>query len=113
MKYEKNSNILSSEGDISSTAEDLLKDAQINISDEKLYLHLCHTKHVDVSSAFAYIIRKAAGITAFDMGLAWMLNRDDNNILSHSGDYDSFSSFLTIDKNNRGDYNAETSKNKK
>ena len=98
MKYVKSPNIPSGEGDISSTAEDLLKYAQINMNEEKHYLRLCHIKHADVSSAFASILRKGAGMAAFDMGLAWMLNRDDNNILSHSGDSDSFSSFLTIDK---------------
>ena len=35
------------------------------------------------------------------MGLGWMLNKDNNNIIWHSGDSDSFSSYLAIDKDKK------------
>ena len=100
-KFEKIQEIPSGEGDISATAEDLLRYAQINMNEEKPYLSLCHKKHSSVSSAFAAILRRAAGVKEFDMGLGWFLNKDDNNIISHSGDSDCFTSYLLIDKNNK------------
>ena len=99
--FNKSPNIPSGEGDISSTAEDLLKYAQLNMNEEKSYFSLCHKKHSSVSSMLAFILRKAAGVKEFDMGLGWFLTKDDNNILSHAGDSDSFTSYLTIDKNKK------------
>jgi CubicO group peptidase (beta-lactamase class C family) len=99
--FDKSPTVPSGEGDISSTAEDLLKYAQININEEKPYLSLCHRKHSNVSSLFAAILRGAAGVKEFDMGLGWMFYKENNNILMHPGDSDSFSSFLALDKSKK------------
>ena len=52
-------NLMSSAGAISSTADDLLKYAKINIDEEKPYLSLCHKKHGN-------------GNKKYDMG-SWMV----------------------------------------
>jgi len=74
-------------GDISSTAEDLLKYARINLYDEKPYLALCHQK---------YLAAKRC-----DMGLGWVMDKKNNNVLWHNGGTGAFRSYLAIDKENK------------
>ena len=76
--------LTASAGDLSSTADDLLEYARINIEDEKPYLALCHQKHVAAKK--------------FDVGLGWRLEKNNNHILWHPGGTGAFSSFLGIDK---------------
>jgi CubicO group peptidase (beta-lactamase class C family) len=71
-------------GDISSTAEDLLEYARINILEEKPYLALCHQKHVDSNDT--------------DMGLGWGLQKNKNQVLWHNGGTSAFRSYIGIDK---------------
>lgn len=78
-------NLVAPAGAISSTAEDLLKYAWLNMFEEKPYLQLCHKKHANASKKY-------------DMGLAWWLHRNNNNIIMHGGGTGCFSSFLVIDK---------------
>ena len=78
-------NLISPAGAISSTAEDLLKYAKINISEDKPYLSLCHKKHGN-------------GTKKYDMGLGWWLLKKNNNVMLHGGGTGCFSSFLGIDK---------------
>jgi len=99
--FEKSPDIPSGEGDISSTADDLLKYAELNMYEKKPYLSLCHKKHADVSSMFATVLQKAAGVNKIDMGLGWMLDKDNNDILWHGGDSDFFNSLLIINKNKK------------
>ena len=99
--FNKCPNIPSGEGDISATAEDLLKYALINMNESKPYLVICHKKYSLASSFIATLLRNATGEKEFDMGLGWMLNKEDNNVIWHSGDSDSFSSYLAIDKNKK------------
>lgn len=74
-------------GDISSTATDLITYAKINMHEEKPYLSLCHQKHADCKKT--------------DMGLGWMLRKDNNKILSHDGETGAFYSYLTFDKSKK------------
>lgn len=83
-KWDKE-NLISPAGAISSTADDLLKYAKINIYEEKPYLSLCHKKHGN-------------GTKKYDMGLGWMLLKGNNNVILHGGGTGCFSSFLGIDK---------------
>jgi len=85
-KYEKGE-LMAPAGAISSTAEDLIGFAKLNIYEEKEYLKLCHEKYTN-------------GSKWFDMGLGWWLDRN-NNILSHGGNTGCFCSFLGIDKEKR------------
>ena len=78
-------NLMSSAGAISSTADDLLKYAKINIDEEKPYLSLCHKKHGN-------------GNKKYDMGLGWWLLKKNNHVILHGGGTGCFSSFLGIDK---------------
>ncbi|MED1088631.1 serine hydrolase domain-containing protein [Bacillus paramycoides] len=78
-------NLISSAGAISSTADDLLKYARINIYEDKPYLSLCHKKH-------------GIGTKKYDMGLGWILLKENNNVILHGGGTGCFSSFLGIDK---------------
>lgn len=75
---------LSPAGGCSSTAEDLLKYAKLNMYDEKQYLFLCHQKH-------------ANGTKKYDMGLGWELQKD-SSVISIDGGTGSFTSFLGFDK---------------
>ena len=100
-EYNKQPTIISGEGDISSTAEDLLKYAMMNMYEKKPYLTIAHKKQATVTSMFATILEKSMGIEAIDMGLGWMINRNNNNVIWHSGDADAFSSYLAIDKEKR------------
>ena len=58
-------NLISPAGAISSTADDLLKYAKININEDKPYLSLCHKKHGN-------------GKKKYDMGLGWWLLKKNN-----------------------------------
>ncbi|MGG0731549.1 serine hydrolase domain-containing protein [Bacillus paramycoides] len=78
-------NLISPAGAISSTADDLLKYAKINMYEEKPYVSLCHKKH-------------GTGTKKYDMGLGWMLAKENNNVILHGGGTGCFSSFLGIDK---------------
>ncbi|MGE7935182.1 serine hydrolase domain-containing protein [Viridibacillus arvi] len=78
-------NLISPAGAISSTAEDLLKYAKINIYEDQPYLCLCHEKHGN-------------GTKKYDMGLGWFLLKKNNNVILHGGGTGCFSSFLGIDK---------------
>jgi len=44
---------------------------------------------------------KAMGTDEIDMGLGWMRYRSNNRIMWHSGDSDSFSSYLGFDKDKK------------
>ncbi|MCM3738399.1 beta-lactamase family protein [Bacillus cytotoxicus] len=83
-KWDKE-NLISPAGAISSTADDLLKYAKINIYEDQPYLSLCHKKHGN-------------GTKKYDMGLGWMLLKKNNNVILHGGGTGCFSSFLGIDK---------------
>ena len=76
---------MSSAGAISSTVDDLLKYAKINIDEEKPYLSLCHKKHGN-------------GNKKYDMGFGWWLLKKNNHVILHGGGTGCFSSFLGIDK---------------
>ncbi|PEE04073.1 serine hydrolase domain-containing protein [Bacillus pseudomycoides] len=78
-------NLISPAGAISSTADDLLKYAKINIYEDQPYLCLCHKKHGN-------------GTKKYDMGLGWFLLKKNNNVILHGGGTGCFSSFLGIDK---------------
>ena len=78
-------NLFSPAGCMSSSADDLLSYAKLNIFEEKPYIPLCHEKHAD-------------GGKKKDMGLAWFLGKDDNSIMYHEGGTGAFSSFLVFDK---------------
>ena len=99
--FDKKPNIPSGEGDISSTAEDLLTYAQMNMYEEKPYFPLCHMKYASAQSMLASILVKASGVDKIDMGLGWMLYRNNNRVIWHSGDSDSFSSYLAFDKDKK------------
>jgi len=81
-------NLISSAGAISSTAEDMLKYAKINIYEDKPYLYLCHKK-------------QGNGKKRYDMGLGWFLLKKNNNVVSHGGGTGCFSSFLAYDKDKK------------
>lgn len=78
-------NLISPAGAISSTADDLLKYAKINIYEDYPYLSLCHKKHGN-------------GTKKYDMGLGWFLLKNNNHVIFHGGGTGCFSSFLGIDK---------------
>ncbi|MEH7207825.1 serine hydrolase domain-containing protein [Priestia megaterium] len=78
-------NFISPAGAVSSTADDLLKYAKINMYEDKPYLSFCHKKHCN-------------GTKKFDMGLGWLLLKKNNNVVLHGGGTGCFSSFLGIDK---------------
>jgi len=80
-------NLMAPAGDISSTAEDLLEYAKINMLEEKPYLTLCHQKYVDAKK--------------HDMGLGWILQKNKNHVLWHNGGTGGFRSYLGIDKHKK------------
>jgi len=87
-------NLIRPAGDISSTAKDLLRYAEINYNDELPYLSICHQKYAKVS----YPFNKMFDI---DMGLGWWVGRNDNSIIMHGGDTATFSSILIVDKKHK------------
>lgn len=76
---------MASAGALSSTIEDLIIFAKLNIYEEKSYLKICHEKYTN-------------GSKWFDMGLGQWLDKNNVNILSHGGNTGCFCSFLCIDK---------------
>ena len=82
-----NKDLFSPAGCISSTAEDLLEFARLNMYDEMPFLSLCHQKLADCEQ--------------FDMGLAWRISKQKKHVLQHTGETDMFSSFLVVDKENK------------
>ncbi|OOM70006.1 beta-lactamase precursor [Clostridium puniceum] len=82
------SNIISSAGAISSTAEDMLKYAKMNIYEDKPYLLQCQKK-------------QGNGKGKYDMGLGWWILKKNNNVILHGGGTGCFSSFLGFDKDKK------------
>jgi len=78
--------IISSAGDISATAEDMLTYAQKHMNEELPYLALTHQKYT--------IVRKGLS----NSGLAWIMTGDNNEIIAHNGGTGAFDSLLIIDK---------------
>ena len=72
-------------GALSSTLEDLLQYAKMNINEEKEYFALCHKKSASMN-------------IQCDMGLGWWLNRKDNNTVLHGGTTGCFDTFLGFNK---------------
>ena len=83
-KWEKN-NLIVPAGALSSTVEDLLKYAKMNMRDEKPYFALCHQKY-------------AIFTKQYDIGLGWWLGKNNNNIVMHGGTTGCFDTFLCFDK---------------
>jgi len=79
-------------GDISSTADDLLTYAAINMHELRPYLAMCHQKNADVNSML---------FKSSNMGLGWLIRKDNSNIIWHNGGTGAFSSYLGIDKNRK------------
>lgn len=67
-------------GCISSNISDLMKFAKMNLHDEKPYFSLCHQKQAEVSEGF-------------EIGLGWMIKKDDN-IIWHNGETGCFHSIV-------------------
>ena len=86
-------NLLAPAGDISSTAKDLLRYAEINFNDEFPYLSVCHQKHAKLGFPFAQMLD-------MDMGLGWWVGKKENTI-AHGGDTATFSSVLLADKKHK------------
>ena len=81
-------------GDISSTAEDLLTYAEININADRdrPYMTACHQKYADIKIPF---------LKKYSIGLGWMLHKDNSSVIWHTGGTGAFSSYLGVDKDNR------------
>ena len=86
-------NLLRPCGDISSTAKDLLRFAELNFNEELPYLSVCHQKYA--KHGFLY-----SRLLDVDMGLGWWVGKKENLIL-HGGDSAVFSSALIADKKNK------------
>jgi len=80
-------------GDISSTAKDLLRYAEINFNEELPYLSVCHQKYA--KHGFLY-----SRLLDVDMGLGWWIGKNEN-ILLHGGDTAVFSSVLIANKEHK------------
>ena len=78
--------IISSAGDISATAEDMLTYAQKHMNGELPYLALTHEKHTTVRNGIS------------NSGLAWIIMGDNDEIITHNGGTGAFDSLLVIDK---------------
>ena len=83
-KYEYN-DLMAPAGAISSTIEDLISFAKLNLFDKQKYFEISHQKYTD-------------GSKWFDMGLGWWLDKNNNHIISHGGNTGCFCSFLVINK---------------
>jgi len=81
--------ILSSAGDISATAEDMLIYAQKHMNNELPYLALTHEKHTTVRKDIS------------SSGLAWIITGDNDEIIAHNGGTGAFDSLLIIDKHKK------------
>jgi len=82
--------ILAGTGGISSTAEDMLTYARKHINEELPYLALTHQKYTSAKR--------------LDSGLAWVLTKDNNQVMAHSGGTGGFDSTLVIDKQKKNAY---------
>jgi len=78
--------IMASAGDISSTAEDMLKYAALHMNEELPYLSLTHQKYG--------VVRKNISHS----GLAWIMMGENSQIIAHNGGTGAFDSLLIIDK---------------
>ena len=87
-----NNDLAAPAGDLSSTADDLLAYAELNMNDEKPYLSFCHSKQAPIGKG---LLKK------YDMGLGWLLHKENNHILWHNGGTGAFTSYLTFDKNKK------------
>ncbi len=83
-------NLLRPAGDISSTARDLLRFAEINTNEELPYLAICHRKHAKHGLLFSRLLD-------VDMGLGWWAGKKEPWLM-HGGDTATFSSALIADK---------------
>ena len=81
--------IMASAGDISSTAEDMLKYAELHMNEELPYLALTHQMHTTVRKGIS------------NSGLAWIMIGDNNEIITHNGGTGAFDSLLVIDKHKK------------
>jgi len=79
-------------GDISSTAEDVLNYAKMNMFEEKPYLSFCHQKQINISQQANTFKQEN-----LSMGLGWYLHEKSSCIL-HNGVTGAFRSYLAIDK---------------
>jgi len=78
--------IMASAGDISSTAEDMLKYAALHMNEGLPYLSLTHQKYGTV--------RKNVSCS----GLAWIMMGESSQIIAHNGGTGAFDTLLIIDK---------------
>ena len=78
--------IISSAGDISATAQDMLIYAEKHMDEALPYLALTHEKHTTVRKGMS------------NSGLAWIMLGDRNQIICHNGGTGAFDSLLMIDK---------------
>ena len=83
-KWDKK-NIIAPAGALSSTVEDLLTFAKMNMYEEKDYLALSHQKFANLNKQF-------------DIGLGWWLDKTNNNVVMHGGNSGCFDTFLSFDK---------------
>jgi CubicO group peptidase (beta-lactamase class C family) len=83
-------NHLRSAGDMSATAKDLLRYAEINAKEELPYLSICHKRYAKHS----FLISSLLDV---DMGLGWWTGRKEPWLM-HGGDTALFSSALVADK---------------
>jgi len=81
--------IISSAGDISATAEDMLTYAKKHMKVELPYLALTHQKYTTVRTG------------KYNSGLAWIMTGNNNEIIMHNGGTGAFDSLLVIDKNKK------------
>ncbi len=86
-------NLVRPAGDISSTAKDLLRYAEIHMNEELPYVSVCHQKHAKHGFPFAQLLD-------IDMGLGWWVGRKEPLIM-HGGDTATFSSALIADKKHK------------
>ncbi|MCL2531757.1 MAG: beta-lactamase family protein [Oscillospiraceae bacterium] len=78
-------NYVSPAGNFTSTAEDMLEFARLNIEEEVSCLALCH-KRYDMKNKHS------------DMGLGWWIDFKQPSIYYHGGNTDGFASMLAFDK---------------
>jgi len=83
--WQKGANLVSPAGAITSTPEDLLEFAKMNIEQSPNYLGLCHEKY-------------ANGYKKFSMGLGWWIDKKNPNLFYHGGNTQGFASMLAFDK---------------
>jgi len=87
--WEWEKTIMSSSGDISATAEDMLIYAQKHMNEELPYLALTHQQHTTVRKGIS------------NSGLAWIMIGESNEIIAHNGGTGAFDSLLIIDKHKK------------